>query len=85
MVQLLNEIVDVSAPIVLVLDDYHMIEDPEIDAAITFAVNHLPGTTSADHRRHRRPKLPLPRWQASIITEIGLEDLRFSDEEAALF
>ncbi|MEZ5579190.1 MAG: hypothetical protein R3F40_07140 [Candidatus Competibacteraceae bacterium] len=41
MVQLLNEIVDVSTPIVLVLDDYHMIEDPEIDAAITFAVNHL--------------------------------------------
>ncbi|MEZ5579189.1 MAG: hypothetical protein R3F40_07135 [Candidatus Competibacteraceae bacterium] len=28
----------------------------------------------------------MPRWRAlDRITEIGLEDLRFSDEEAALF
>lgn len=86
MVQLLNEIVDVSTPIVLVLDDYHMIEDPEIDAAITFTVNHLPEQLRLIIATREEPKLPLPRWRAlDRITEIGLEDLRFSDEEAALF
>jgi len=86
MVQLLNEIVDVPTPIVLVLDDYHVIEDPEIDAAVTFTVNHLPEQLRLIIATREEPRLPLPRWRAlDRITEIGLEDLRFSDEEAALF
>jgi LuxR family maltose regulon positive regulatory protein len=33
MTQLLNEVADLAAPVVLVLDDYHVITDPQIDAA----------------------------------------------------
>ena len=86
MVQLLNEIGDLSNPIMLILDDYHVIEDSEIDAAVTFAIDHLPEQLRLIIATREEPRLPLARWRAlDRITEIGLEDLRFSDEESALF
>ena len=84
--QLLNEIADLSSSIVLVLDDYHTIEDPAIDTALSFVVDHLPEQLRLIIATREEPRLPLARWRAlERITEIGLEDLRFSDEEAALF
>ena len=42
MALLLNEIADTEHDIVLVLDDYHVVDNPEIDAALAFFVERLP-------------------------------------------
>ncbi|MEZ4664572.1 MAG: hypothetical protein R2911_44135 [Caldilineaceae bacterium] len=41
---LLNDLASLSSPVMLVLDDYHLITTPAIHEAITFLVDHLPQT-----------------------------------------
>jgi LuxR family transcriptional regulator, maltose regulon positive regulatory protein len=86
MIQLLNEIAVLPGSLVLVLDDYHVIEDPDIDAALTYVVDHLPEQLRLVIATRTEPRLPLARWRTQErITEIGVDDLRFSYEEAAQF
>jgi AcrR family transcriptional regulator len=42
MLTLLNEISTVPEPLVLVLDDYHVIDASPVDQALTFLLDHLP-------------------------------------------
>jgi len=83
---LLNEISSFDGDIVLVLDDYHVISNPEIQVVLTFLLDHqLPDLhlvilTRAD------PALPLARLRArGQLTEIRAADLRFTLEEATAF
>ena len=39
---LLNEIVELSHDVVLILDDYHVIESQPVDQAFTYILEHLP-------------------------------------------
>jgi len=61
MIQLLNEIVVLPAPLVLVLDDYHVIEDPDIDAALTYVIDHIPEQLRLGIATRTEPRLPWPR------------------------
>lgn len=70
----------------LVLDDYHVIEAPEVHEAMTFLLDHAPDqlhllmTTRAD------PPFPLPRLRSrGQLTEVRAADLRFEPEEAREF
>jgi len=83
---LLNELNAVPSDIVLVLDDYHMVDAPEIGSGIAFLIEHLPPqihlviTTRAD------PSLPLARLRArGELVEIRAVDLRFTPGEAAAY
>jgi LuxR family transcriptional regulator, maltose regulon positive regulatory protein len=83
---LLNELGAVPDDIVLVLDDYHVIDAQDINDAMTFLLDHLPHhihlvvTTRAD------PALPLARLRArGELVEIRAADLRFTPEEAAAY
>jgi len=70
----------------LVLDDYHVIDTPAIHAAITFLLDHLPAQMHLIIASRVDPPLPLARLRAgNLLTELRLEDLRFTSEEAALF
>ncbi len=40
--QLLNEVTAVSHPIMLVLDDYHLIQDETIHQGLAFVLDHMP-------------------------------------------
>ena len=40
--ELINEIAAADRRMVLVLDDYHVITDPEIHQSVTLLVEHLP-------------------------------------------
>ena len=83
---LLNEITDLPGRMVLVLDDYHVIDDPEIDAALAFLVERMPEQLRLLISTRAEPRLPLPRWRTlQRVSEIGLDDLRFSLDEARLF
>jgi hypothetical protein len=86
MTQLLNEIVDLSAPIVMILDDYHVITDSQIDAALIYAVDHMPGQLRLVVASRKEPSFPLSRWRSRLlVTEIDIEELRFTHEECERF
>jgi LuxR family transcriptional regulator, maltose regulon positive regulatory protein len=73
-------------PCVLVLDDYHVIESPEVHAAFAFLVEHLPPHLHLVVTTRVDPPLPLARLRArGQLCELRAEDLRFTGEEAARF
>src|SRR6266702_8736728 len=86
---LLNDLAGVeepAAPIVLLLDDYQVIDDPLIQETATFWVEHLPAHVHLLLSSRVDPDLPLPRWRLrGQLLEIRTADLRFRPEEASLF
>jgi len=83
---LLNELGDFPADIVLILDDYHVIESLPIDRTVTFLLDHLPPRTQLVIAGRIDPSLPLSRLRArGQLAEIRAHDLRFTPEEAAVF
>ena len=83
---LLGEIPDASGRIVLVIDDFHLITNPEIHDAFAFLVERMPEQLRLVIATRDEPNLPLARWRSQQrVSEIGLEDLRFSVDEATMF
>ena len=81
---LLSEIAESDKRIYLVLDDYHVITFPEIHAAITTLVEHMPECLRLILISRRVPCLSLARWRTQQrLGEIGLDDLRFSLNESS--
>jgi LuxR family maltose regulon positive regulatory protein len=83
---LLNEIITIPDDFLLVLDDYHMIDEQSIDQAITFLLDHLPPQMHLIITTREDPNLPLARLRArSQLTELRASTLRFTPDEAAEF
>jgi LuxR family maltose regulon positive regulatory protein len=83
---LINEIAAIPDRIVLVLDDYHLIEARPIHEALTFLLEHLPPQLHLIIATREDPHLPLARLRArGQLTELRATDLRFSPSEAAEF
>ena len=83
---LLNEIAAAQERILLVLDDYHTVRNPDIDSALTFLIERMPERLRLIVATREEPQLPLARWRTlERVVEIGLDDLRFSYDEAVLF
>ena len=83
---LLNDLTALERPIVLVLDDYHLITNAEIHEALGFFVERLPDSLRLVLASRQDPPLPLGRLRARAqLCELRAADLRFSDEEAATF
>jgi LuxR family maltose regulon positive regulatory protein len=91
---LLNELAGRPERVVLVLDDYHAIDDASpgsaaIDQALAFLLRHLsppPGGLHLVIASRTDPTLPLSRLRArGQLTELRTADLRFRGEEIDLF
>jgi LuxR family maltose regulon positive regulatory protein len=86
---LLNDLAAVaqpSAPILLILDDYHVIDDEAIHEALTFWLEHLPSHLHLLLASRVDPDLPLARWRVrGELAEIRAADLRFTGAEATTF
>lgn len=83
---LLNEMAGISEHIVLVLDDFHLIEDKEIGKALIFLLERLPPQLHLVITTREDPNLPLARLRArDQLTELRATDLRFTNSEAAVF
>jgi len=82
----LNDIAAFSDRVVVVLDDYHTIDSPSIDEALTFLIDHLPPQLRLVITTREDPSLPLARLRArGQLTELRAADLRFTPAEAAEF
>ncbi len=84
--ELLNQIAALPAPIVLIIDDYHVINSKPIDHALAFLLEHLPPSIHLVIAARGDPQLPLARLRAqNQLTELRAADLRFTAAEAADF
>ncbi|WP_240644409.1 LuxR C-terminal-related transcriptional regulator [Paenibacillus paeoniae] len=84
---ILNEVADtLTEPYVLVLDDYHVIESPQVMSAVEFLLERLPSRLHLVMTTRVDPELPLSRLRArDQLTEVRTEDLCFLPDEAAEF
>jgi LuxR family maltose regulon positive regulatory protein len=83
---LINDIASVSTPIILALDDYHIINTTPIHQQLTFLLDHLPTQFHLVILSREDPLLPIARLRArGQILEIRQDDLRFSTDETADF
>ena len=83
---LVNEIAALPNTIVVVLDDYHLIDAKPIDDALTFLLEHQPPRMHLIMTTREDPRLSLARLRAKgQLTEVRAADLRFSPQEAAAF
>ena len=83
---LLNGLSSAPGEIVLVLDDYHVIDDPQIQAGMAFLLDHLPAQLHLVIATRADPSLPLARLRArGELVEIRAADLRFTPDEAAAY
>ena len=83
---LINEVATIPDRMVLVLDDYHLIEAQEIHDAVGFLLKRMPLQMHVVIASREDPPLPLARLRArGQLTELRATDLRFSSSEAAEF
>lgn len=83
---LVNEIATLPDNIILVLDDYHLIDAKPVDHALAFLLEHLPPQIHLVIATREDPHLPLARIRArGQLTELRASDLRFTPSEAAEF
>jgi LuxR family maltose regulon positive regulatory protein len=81
---LVNELTTLSEPLVLVLDDYHSIEDEEIHAGVQYLLERLGPQVHVVLAAWTVPPLRLGRLRArGELNEYRADELRFSEAEVA--
>jgi ATP/maltotriose-dependent transcriptional regulator MalT len=83
---LINDLFAVSEDVILVLDDYHVIEAPEVHDGVVFLLEHLPTRMHLIIASRADPPFSLARWRGvGGLIEIRAADLRFTPEESATY
>ena len=82
--ELLDALADQPDPLLLALDDYHLITETEIHQGVTQLIEHAPSALHLVLITRADPPLPLHRLRArGQLLEIRAADLRFDPSEAA--
>jgi LuxR family maltose regulon positive regulatory protein len=72
-----------TAPLLLVLDDYHLAQGPVLDRCLQFFLNHLPDGLVVMVTSRQRPDWHLARLRLSRqLLELNEQDLRLTHDEA---
>jgi LuxR family maltose regulon positive regulatory protein len=80
---LINELAALDMPVVLALEDYHLVQSPEVHEGLSFLVERLPTTLELAIATRLDPPLPLPRLRArGEMLEFRAPELRFDAAEA---
>jgi len=80
---LVNDLARLDAPMVLVLDDLHVVTSEQALHALAFLVDRAPPTLHLAITTRADPPLPLARLRArGELLEVRAADLRFNDSEA---
>ncbi len=81
---LINELAAQPSELLLVLDDYHLIEAQPVHASLAFLLEHLPPTLHVVLVSRDVPLLPLARLRArGQLADLRAAELRFTVDEAA--
>ena len=83
---LINDLDDVPGDVILVLDDYHLIESRDVQDGMAFLLEHLPPQLHLIIAGRADPGIPLARLRSrGELLEVRAADLRFTPEEAAAY
>ena len=83
---LINELSAVSTDLDVVLDDYHLVDSPDLRPSVSYLVEHLPPQVHLVISTRVDPALPLARLRArGELVEIRAADLRFTLTEASAY
>ncbi len=83
---LANELAMLDRDVVLVLDDYHVIESLEVQESVRFLLEHLPPPLHLVVASRVDPPWPLAGLRASgQLLEFRAKDLRFTSDEATAY
>ena len=81
---LANRLAELAAPVVLVLDDYHLISDQSCHDQVGFLLSNLPAEVQLVLITRAHPPLPLARLRAAReLAEVRTRELRFTTVQAA--
>jgi LuxR family transcriptional regulator, maltose regulon positive regulatory protein len=85
-VPLLGAVLSAKAlPVVVVLDDVHLLSDQEGLDAVAVLVDHLPPGSQLAVTSRGEPPLPVARWRAQgRLAEFGSDDLAMGGQEGGL-
>ncbi len=83
---LLNDVAAQGDPLLLVLDEFEAVQSQQVLDALAFVLEHQPPNLHLVICSRVEPRLPLSRLRArGQLAEVGVDDLRFTPEEAARF
>jgi len=83
---LLSDLDEIDHPFILVLDDYHRIRETGINDILTELLQRSPRAMHLALLTRRDPALPINTLRArGQVTEIGMQELRFTVAETAAF
>ncbi|HLM50387.1 MAG TPA: LuxR C-terminal-related transcriptional regulator [Solirubrobacteraceae bacterium] len=81
--ELIDELAQAPMPVVLVLDDYHVVHDARIHASLAYLIEHAPPELEVAISSRTEPPLPVARIRArGELAEVDALELRFTREEA---
>lgn len=80
---LLNDLDTIPSPVVLILDDYHLVVGRAMHEQLAFFISRMPANLHLVLATRADPTLPLARLRASgELAEVRTDDLRFGPTEA---
>ncbi|MHB8960165.1 MAG: helix-turn-helix transcriptional regulator [Candidatus Limnocylindrales bacterium] len=83
LVGVIDRLAAAAGDVVLVLDDYHVVEEPAIHRLVTTLIDRLPLGARLAIATRADPPLPLARLRArGELLEVRADDLRFTPTEA---
>ena len=83
---LINDVSDTHEDIVLVIDDYHVIESRRVHNLISFFIEHMPMHFHVIIATRSDPPISLSRWRSqNHLIELRTADLCFTADEATQF
>ena len=86
LLSLINDLAALPHDLVVVLDDYHLLTNPEVHRAMAFMLDHLPPLLHFVIVTREDPPFPLAKLRARRqLVEIRAADLSFTREETADF
>ena len=83
---LLNDLARLRREVVLIIEDYHVVVDPNVHRALAYLIERSPSTLRIALSTRQDPPIPLGRMRArGELAEVRADDLRFSDDETDTF
>jgi len=83
---LVNDLAEIAGPLLLALDDYHLIDGSEPARLIETLLEYLPSQAHIVLITRQDPDLPLIRYKANRqMLEVRVVDLQFTEDEASIF
>ncbi len=83
---LINDIAKLQDKLLLILDDYQVIQNPSIHTVLGFLLDHMPPQLTLVVSTRVDPPWPLSHFRVRLqMTELRAADLRFNNDETSAF